>query len=121
MTSIRFPLEVDTELGRFREEPDRDRYIRQLMLQVLLTTPGERVNRPDFGCGVRAMVFAPNSPAGAALAEVLVHQALTRWVGDLIAIERIATTAEEATLSIEINYRPRHRRDTQVLNVDLPQ
>ncbi len=120
MISIRHPIEVDGALGRFRREPDRDRYIRQLMLQVLLTTPGERVNRPDFGCGVRAMVFAPNSPAGAALAEVLVHQALTRWLADLIAVERITVTAEEATMSIDITYRAIHRNDSQILNVELP-
>ena len=53
MTSIRHPFEIDAGLGRVRTEPDRSAYVRQLMLQVLLTSPGERIDRPDFGCGVR--------------------------------------------------------------------
>lgn len=119
MSSIRLPFEVDVELGRVRTEADRSAYIRQLMRQVLLTSPGERVNRPDFGCGVRRMVFAPNNPATAALTEVLVFQALTEWLGDLITVDRIDVTADVATLAIEITYRDRETGRTDVLNQEV--
>jgi uncharacterized protein len=116
MTSIRYPFEVDAGLGRVRTEPDRSAYIRQLMLQVLLTSPGERIDRPDFGCGVRRMVFAPNNPATAALTQVLVFQALTTWLGDVIDVREIEVTAEEATLEVAITYRDRETGRTDVLN-----
>lgn len=115
---VDYPFHFD-EKGR-SAVTSADDHVLDMIHQVLFTNPGERVNRPDFGCGVRAMVFAPNSPAGAALAEVLVHQALTRWLADLIAVERITVTAEEATMSIDITYRAIHRNDSQILNVELP-
>lgn len=116
MTSIRHPFEVDAGTGRVRTESDRSAYVRQLMLQVLLTSPGERVDRPDFGCGVRRMVFAPNNPATAALTQVLVFQALSDWLGDVIEVHEIEVTSEDATLSVTIVYRDRETGITDVLN-----
>lgn len=119
MTSLRLPFEIDAALGRVRTEADRSAYIRQLMRQVLLTSPGERINRPDFGCGVRRMVFAPNNPATAALTEVLVFQALTEWLADLITVDRIDVTTDVATLSIQISYRDRETGRSDVLNQEI--
>lgn len=120
MTSVRLPFEIDAGLRRVRTEADRSAYIRQLMMQVLLTSPGERVDRPDFGCGVRRMVFAPNNPATASFTQVLVFQALNDWLGDVIAVEQIDVTADAtsggATLSIAITYRDRETGRTDVLN-----
>ena len=116
MSWIRHPFEVDAGVGRVRTEPDRSAYIRQLMLQVLLTSPGERVDRPDFGCGVRRMVFATNNPATAALTQVLVFQALTNWLGDMIDVREIEVTSQEATLEVAITYRDRETGRTDVLN-----
>ena len=62
--ALEFPFAIDRGARSAAEEGDYDDYIRQLIRQVLLTAPGERVNRPDFGAGVRRMVFAPNNPAG---------------------------------------------------------
>lgn len=119
MTSIRIPIEVDAGVGRFRNEADRSAYIRQLMMQVLLTAPGERINRPQFGCGVRRMVFAPNNPATAALTEVLVYEALTTWVGEYIVVEEIDVTSVEATVTIAVTYRDRETGRTDVLNQEI--
>ena len=59
LDSVRYPFGVDPEAGRLAQEPDYDEHVEQLILQVLFTSPGERINRPDFGCraatdGVRA-------------------------------------------------------------------
>ena len=64
-TRLKFPLAVDQGLGRLREEPSADAYIEQLIRQVILTAPGERVHRPDFGGGLMRQVFAISSFAGA--------------------------------------------------------
>jgi len=116
MSSLRHPFEIDAGVGRVRTEPDRSAYVRQLMLQVLLTSPGERIDRPDFGCGVRRMVFAPNNPATAALTQVLVFQALSNWLGDVIDVQDIQVTSEDATLAVSITYRDRETGRTDVLN-----
>lgn len=116
MSSIRHPFEVDAGVGRIRTEPDRSAYVRQLMRQVLLTAPGERIDRPTFGCGVRRMVFAPNNPASAALTEVLVYQALNDWLGDVVEVGEIDVHAHDAVLEIAITYRDRETGHTDVLN-----
>ena len=78
--AIKYPFAIDAGGGRAAEEADYEAYIRQLIRQVLMTAPGERINRPDFGAGVRRMVFAPNNPATASLTQTLIYQALSRWL-----------------------------------------
>ena len=80
ITAIHHPIGIDTGLGRLAAEDDYARHVEQLMMQVLLTNPGERINRPDFGCGLRRMVFAPNSDVSANLVQITVLQALEKWL-----------------------------------------
>lgn len=82
----------------------RDDHVRDMIEQVLFTRPGERVNRPDFGCGLDQLVFAPSSDAMAMSTEFLVQGALQRWLADAIRVERVAVGAVESTLSIEVTY-----------------
>ncbi len=82
-----------------------DDHIRDLIHQVLFTNPGERVNRPDFGCGLLQLVFMPNSDVLAAATQFTVQGALQRWLGDLIEVERVQVTAAEARLQVEVVYR----------------
>ena len=97
-----FPYHVD---GRGRTaETDEDDHVRDLIHQVLFTSPGERVNRPDFGCGVAQLVFMPNSGALAAATQFLVQGALTRWLDDLIVVDRVEVVAEESTLAVIVAY-----------------
>lgn len=117
--SLRYPFAVDRGGGRAAEEGDYEAYIRQLIRQVLLTAPGERVNRPDFGAGVRRMVFAPNSPAVASLAQTFVYQALTRWLGSVIRLEQVAVVSQDATLLITVRYLVLQRGETRVLNEEV--
>ena len=71
---------------------------------VLFTSPGERVNRPEFGCGVKQLVFAPLSDALAAATEQLIHGSLIRWLDPVISVEKISAVANDATLEIAIVY-----------------
>lgn len=120
MTSIRHPFEIDEHLGSSRAEPDRDRYIRQLMMQLLHTAPGERINRPDFGCGIRQLVFDPTSTVGATFGQIVVHQSLTRWMANLIEVANVEVSGTDNQIDIIITYRALHRRSTDVINVGLP-
>ena len=105
--------------GKLREEGDYDAYIRQLIRQVLMTSKGERVCRPEFGGGVRRQVFAPLNVANAALTRTIVFEALTRWLAALIKVERVEVTARQETLSIEVEYLVIARGETRVLNEEV--
>ena len=81
-----YPFHTD---GRGRTaETDEDDHIRDLIHQVLFTNPGERVNRPDFGCGLKQLVFMPNSDVLATATQMLVQGALQRWLESVIQVER---------------------------------
>ena len=92
--------------GRTAETSYED-HIRDMIEQVLFTTPGERVNRPDFGSGALQLVFAPNSPELAATTQYLVQAALQQWMGDLIVVEDIEVLSEDAGLRIRLDYTVR--------------
>ena len=81
-----------------------DAHIRDLIEQVLFTSPGERVNRPDFGCGLLQLVFAPNSPDVAAATQFLVQGALQQWLGDVITVEAVGVVAEDSSLRVTVQY-----------------
>jgi hypothetical protein len=80
-----FPFSIDAR-GRSATTDPGD-HVRDLIHQVLFTTPGERVNRPEFGCGVKQLVFAPASDALAASTEQLIHGSLIRWLDTVISVE----------------------------------
>lgn len=117
--SIRYPLSIDRGLGAVSDEQDYPAHIEQMIKQVLLTNPGERVNRPDFGCGLRRMVFAPNNPAAAGLIKVSVLQALGTWLGDVIDVEDVGAESVDSTLSLKIRYILKARRERRYLNLEV--
>ncbi|MDQ6851958.1 MAG: GPW/gp25 family protein [Actinomycetota bacterium] len=86
---------------------DDDDHVRDLILQVLLTSPGERVNRPDFGCGLKAMVFAPSGEAAAAATQLLVKGSLQKWLQNEIEVHEVAVEAVESRLTVTVAYRRR--------------
>jgi phage baseplate assembly protein W len=102
MTNIDFPFHFD---GRGRSAlTSADDHVRDLIEQFLFTNAGERVNRPDFGSGLLQMVFAPNSPELAAALQHTVQAGLQHWLGDLIAVQKLEVTSQDATLRVAIDY-----------------
>jgi phage baseplate assembly protein W len=100
--NVDFPLHVD-QRGRTAVTTDDD-HIADMVEQVLFTSPGERVNRPDFGSGLLQLVFAPNSAELATALEFTIESALQRWLGDLIQVEAVDVTSEDATVRITVRY-----------------
>lgn len=99
-----------------------DDHLRDLIIQVLLTNPGERVNLPEFGVGIHRLVFAPNSEALRTTTQFLITNNLQRWLGDRIDVEQVTVTSapgEEETVSIEIVYRAKATRERQRIQVEV--
>ena len=104
-TNIAFPLHPD---GRGRTAlSDVDNHVREMIWQVLFTSPGERVNRPDFGCGLLQMTFAPNSDLQAITARFLILGSLQRWLGDVITVDEVDVNAYDERLEVKVVYRRR--------------
>lgn len=109
--NIDYPLRFDGR-GRTAETGDDD-HIRDLIEQVLFTAPSERVNRPTFGCGLRRLVFAPNSNELAAATQVLVQGALQQWLGDLIQVDDVEVESDDAKLLVIVQYTVRRTKQQQ--------
>src|SRR5581483_4940147 len=113
------PIQSDPRAPRYLDYPygvsgtgtanttTEDDHLRDLILQVLFTNPGERVNLPEFGVGVQRLVFAPNGDAFRATAQFLITTNLQRWLGDRIDVQQVnvgSVPGAEETVTIEIVY-----------------
>jgi len=117
--AFRFPVAVDVGRGELAKERDYPTYVAGLIRQVLLTSPGERVNRPGFGAGLRRMVFSPINDSTATLTQAVVLQALNTWLGTLITVDDVQVRADNSTLNVDISYTLKSRGTQQILNLEV--
>jgi phage baseplate assembly protein W len=110
--SLNFPYQFDGR-GRTLEASLSD-YLEQLVEQVLFTTPGERVNTPDFGSGLLQLAFTPNSIEMAAATQFAVQAALQKWLTGLVTIQSVVASAQEAVLTVTVTYTPLNTDVTEV-------
>jgi phage baseplate assembly protein W len=110
-TNVNFPFQFD---GRGRTADPAADYVRQLVEQVLFTSPGERVNLPDFGSGLLQLPFAPNSIEMAAATQFSVQAALQKWLSNYIRVQSVVASVDEATLTVSVTYTPLNSDVTQV-------
>jgi hypothetical protein len=102
MSQIAFPFRIDGRGGTARA--GHDAHVRQLIEQVIFTSPGERVNRPEMGSGVPFLVFAPTSPEVVSATRLLVQGELQKALDDLIRVDAVEVHAEDARLTVEVRY-----------------
>ncbi len=112
MYNIAFPYRFDGS-GR-TAGVTADDHIRDLIEQVLFTSPGERVNRPGFGSGLMQAVFSPNSAEMLAATQFLVQGALQQNLSDLIEVRKVEVSANESTLTVMVQYVVRMTQQQQV-------
>lgn len=118
--SIYYPFAIDRSLGRLMEETDHARHVEQMIKQVLLTNRGgDRINRPDFGSDIRRMVFSGSNEVNANLAQVIILQALERWLSFVISVTEVKVTAVNERLQIGIKYLLIVKQEKRYLNLEV--
>jgi uncharacterized protein len=112
MKSMDYPYRLGLD-GRTAQAGGDDR-IRELIEQVLFTSPGERVNRPSFGSGLLQLIFAGQDDELAHTTQGLVQAALQQWLGDLIQLEAVRVESQDACLNVTVQYvvRRSQRRES---------
>src|SRR5215471_9520358 len=100
-----FPFRIDPQSGQAAQAPYAT-HVDQMIRQVLLTSPGERADLPEFGCGLRQLIFAPHSDALDATTKLVVTQALDRWLAGQIQLKDVkaAPGDDEASILVQIEY-----------------
>jgi uncharacterized protein len=115
---VAYPYHLDSR-GRTTFSSSPDDHISEMLEQLLLTNPGERVNRPDFGCGLGNLVFEPNSTRLAAALEVSVVNSVAQWLGDVIQLQNVDIEAQDEKLLVNISYLIRATGDTATTAIAL--
>lgn len=112
MIQIDYPYHFD-QRGHTAQTSQQD-HIRDMIEEILFTSPGERVNRLDFGCGVQQLIFAPNSDALAAATRVEVQGALQEWLDELIEVEDVSVQNIDSSLIILVQFTIRLTQQQRV-------
>ncbi len=114
----KFPVQT-TEEGRIAESAYEED-IREAVLIILGTAKGERVMRPDFGCGIHDFVFASINTANMTLIESTVREALTMWEPRIEVTGATIDTAESAKGKLLINLEYKVRITNNRFNLVYP-
>ncbi|MBK7465782.1 MAG: GPW/gp25 family protein [Saprospiraceae bacterium] len=93
---------------------NHENHIRNMIENLLFTSPGERVNRPDFGSGLFQMVFEPNNTEVAGTLQFLLQAALNQWMGTLIELNKVEINALDANLEVTVVYTLSYNKDQQI-------
>jgi Bacteriophage baseplate protein W len=112
---LSFPFRIGKD-GRAVQVSTLEEHVRDEIIQLLLTNPGERLFQPEFGGGVRRLVFEPADEATTgAMAKALITRNITRWLGHRVTLEALEVSVENTTIEVEIVYRIAGTEDKRVL------
>lgn len=90
---ICYPFAIDAT-SRQAAQTDYASHVDQMIRQVLLTDPGERVCLPTFGAGLRRLLFAPLNASLAATTKLIVTQSLNQWLGNQITVKDVTVQTQ---------------------------
>ena len=106
-TDYAFPFRIDPVSGQ-AAQTSYGTHVDQMIRQVLLTAPGERVDLPEFGCGLRQLIHAPNSDALLATTQLIVRRALDRWLAGVIEVRDVQVSSGDGNdysrINVQITY-----------------
>ena len=111
---LAFPFRIGAD-GRTARVTSLEAHIRDELIQLLLTDPGERLFLPEFGGGLRRLVFEPLDEATRGVTKARVTQAITTWLGHRVTLEDLVIEARDTTLDVRIQYRIAGTEDSRVL------
>ena len=107
-----FPFKIDDN-GR-SSVTNEERHIKNLIEQILFTSPGERVNRPNFGSALNQIIFEPNSDIFGISIDTLIQSSLNLWLDHLIIVESVNVENKDSTLEVTVKYKISKNQRTNV-------
>ncbi|OEU79084.1 MAG: hypothetical protein BA873_10150 [Desulfobulbaceae bacterium C00003063] len=111
---LSFPFRIGKD-GRTARVLSLEEHIRDELIQLILTNPGERLFLPEFGGGARRLVFENIDEAVAGLTKATITRAISKWLGHRITLENLNVTVENETIEVDIKYRIAGTEDTRIL------
>ncbi len=111
---LAFPFRIGPDGRTVAPATDGD-HVRDEVLQLLLTDPGERPFLTELGGGVRRLVFEPGSDALRGVTTARITQALSRWLGHRLTVEALEVELEGERIDVVVSFRPAGTADSRVL------
>lgn len=111
---LSFPFRIGPD-GRTRQVDNLDAHVRDELIQLLLTNQGERPFLPEFGGGLRRMVFEPANEAALGMTKAMLTQAIGTWLDNRIILEDLQMEVGEAAIEVVIQFRVAGTEDSRIL------
>ena len=92
-----------------------EQHVHDELIQLILTSPGERLFLPEFGGGVQRLVFENADKTTEGLVKATLTQAISTWLGHRIALKELTVKVEASTIEVEIQYQITGTEETQVM------
>ena len=114
---LSFPFQIGVD-GRTANVSSMEEHVRDELMQLILTNLGERVNIPEFGGGVRRLIFENITDTTAAMTKAQLTRAISRWLGHRITLEELVVNTDNEKIEIEIKYRIAGTEDSRIIRFE---
>ena len=111
---LAFPFRVGNN-GRAVQVATLEDHVRDELVQLILTNPAERLFLPEFGGGVRRLVFENIDETTGAMVKAVLTRSISRWIGNRVTLEDLTVIIENETIAVDLKYRIAGTEDTRVL------
>jgi len=120
MSRLAFPFTAAASGRAASVEDGDDAHVRQMLVLLVMTMPGQRVMRPDFGSPVAQRLYAPGDAAVAHAIEAALHAAIDQELGDLIGLQDLVVNFNDATAALTIDIVYEVKRSKRLVKTTLP-
>jgi phage baseplate assembly protein W len=114
---LSFPFRINND-GRTAQVSTLEEHVRDELIQLILTNHGERLFLPEFGGGVRKLVFENINEATGGIVKATITQAISGWLGHRIILEDLNVVTQNEKIEVEIKYRLAGSEDTRVMRFE---
>lgn len=111
---LSYPFRVAGD-GRTAQTQSLEEHVRDELIQLMLTNPGERAFLVEFGGGARSIVFQNVGEMEAGIIKARIAQAIAGWLGHRLTVEDLSVTAVNERVEVVIKYRISGDEDTRIL------
>lgn len=111
---LSFPFSIGFD-GRTAAPDTHAEHVHDELLQLILTSPGERLFLPEFGGGARKLVFEPTSDVLRGITKARLTQAINKWLGHRVTLEHLEVTFSGELVEVEIKYRAAGTEDSRIV------
>ncbi len=111
---LSFPFRISAD-GRTAAPATYSEHVHDELIQLILTTPGERPFLTEFGGGARKLIFEPTSDVLRGVTKARITQAIGKWLGQRVTLENLDVTFSGELVEVEIKYRPAGSEDSRIL------